>query len=94
MRDPELDAALGAGARALERDKPLAAVARELILRAAEQLKPKDDEVERWLQESGAQRATRSTAAALETARNLQPYEPLDPRPMSEILDEIREDRI
>jgi len=94
VRDPELDEALKLGAEVLGRDKPLAAVARELILRGAEQMKPPEDAFERWLDENGATRATGSTAQLLEEVRALKPYEPLDPRPMPEILDELREDRI
>jgi hypothetical protein len=94
VRDPELDAALRRAARVLGPDKPLAAVARELILRGADQITPKDDPFERWLEEIGAERATGDKAQTLAEVRAMPPYDPQDPTPLSDTVDELREDRI
>jgi hypothetical protein len=98
-RDPELDAALKAAARVLGRSKPAATLARELVLRGAQAVVDEDPaaELDRWLDERGGVRratvtgeARRELVARLrEQARDLPPGPP-----MSEILDEIRADRI
>ncbi len=93
VRDPELDAALRRGAEVLGRDKPLAAIARELILRGAAQVTPRDDAFERWLDENGAQRATGSRQQTLDDVRAMGPYDPADPTPLSALIDELRRDR-
>ncbi len=94
-RDPELDAALKAAARVLGPSKPAASLARELVLLGAKALaEDPHAELDRWLDErGGVTRATMSTKEALALSRQLR--ERIAPgRPMSEILDELREDRI
>jgi hypothetical protein len=90
-RDPELDRALKLGASVLGSSKPTASVARELILRGANS----GDDLDRWLTEQGAAPAARPTSDLLEAAAGLGPYDPGDPRPLSDALAEIRaeEDR-
>ena len=95
-RDPELDAALEAAAAILGPSKPAAALARELLLRGAKAvLDDPNAELDRYLNErGGVNRATMSTEEALALSRALR-KRPLPPGPpMSEILDEIRADRI
>jgi hypothetical protein len=94
-RDPELDAALKAAAPVLGPSKPAATLARELVLRGAKAvLEDPDAELDRWLDErGGVTRATMSTKEGLELARRMR--QRIAPgRPLSEILDELREDRI
>ena len=95
-RDPELDAALKAAARVLGTSKPTASLARELVLRGAKAVidEDPDAELDRWLDErGGVTRATMSTKEALALSRQMR--ERIEPgRPISEILDELREDRI
>jgi hypothetical protein len=94
-RDPELDAALKAAARVLGPSKPTASLARELVLLGAKTLADDPNaELDRWLDErGGVTRATMSTKDALALSRQVR--ERIEPgRPMSEILDELREDRI
>jgi hypothetical protein len=93
-RDPEVDAALKAAAPVLGPSKPDATLARELVLRGAKAVL--DDpraELDRYLNERGdVTRATMSVEEGLELARELRKL-PLPPGPpMSEILDELRED--
>src|SRR5262249_52363040 len=94
-RDPELDAALRSAERVLGPSKPAAALARELVLLGAKALaEDPDAELDRWLDErGGVTRATMSTKDALELSRQLRERIPPG-RPLSEILDELREDRI
>ena len=94
-RDPELDAALTAAARVLGPSKPTATLARELVLLGAKAvLDDPDAELDRWLDaRGGVTRATMSTKEGLELARAMR--ERIGPgRPLSEILDELREDRL
>ena len=93
-RDPELDEALRRGASLLG-DKPTATVARELILRGAQDLVENfGPELDRWLSERGATPATRSTGEVLAAASKLQPPNPANPRPLSDALAELREERL
>jgi hypothetical protein len=95
-RDPEVDAALKAAAPVLGPSKRDATLARELLLRGAKAvLDDPDAELDRYLNERGGViRATISTEEALEISDELLKM-PLPPGPpMSEILDEIRADRI
>jgi len=99
-RDPEVDHALAAAANVLGRSKPEATLARELILRGAKAVIKEargdiDPELDRYLDERGdVIRATMSREEGIALSRELlsQPVPPGPP--MSEILDELREDRI
>ena len=95
-RDPQIDAALKAAAPVLGPSKPAATLARELVLRGAKAvLDDPDAELDRYLNERGGViRATISTKEALEIAREMRKRAAPDGPPMSEILDEIRADRI
>jgi hypothetical protein len=96
VRDREVDAALKAAAPVLGPSKPDATLARELVLRGAKAvLEDPDAELDRYLNERGGViRATMSTKEALALSREIR-KRPLPPGPpMSEILDEIRADRI
>jgi hypothetical protein len=93
-RDPELDEALKRGASLLG-DKPTAALARELILRGAEDLIANSGpELDRWLSEQGATIATRSTGEVLTAAAQLDPPHPENARPLSDAVAELREERL
>jgi hypothetical protein len=95
-RDPELDAALRAGASLLGPSKPTSRVARELILRGARDLlRNSGSALDRWLGEQGAVPATRSTGDLLAVAANLGAPDPGNPRPLSDALAKMRaeEDR-
>ncbi len=95
-RDPELDRALRVGASVLGPSRPTASVARELILRGAQDLLANSgDELDQWLTRQGAEPATRSTGDLLATAAALGPHDPKNPRPLSDALAEMRaeEDR-
>lgn len=93
-RDPELDDALRRAALLLG-DMPAATVARKLILRGAQDLLASSGpEVDRWLLERGATPATRSTDEILSAARELPAADPANPRPLSDALAELREERI
>ena len=95
-RDPEVDAALKAAAPVLGPSKPAATLARELVLRGAQAVM--DDPsaaLDRYLNERGGViRATISTEEALKISDELRKQPAPDGPPMSEILDEIRADRI
>jgi hypothetical protein len=96
-RDPELDAALTAAARVLGSSKPTATLARELVLLGAKSVVDEDPdaELDRWLEErGGVTRATMSTNEALALARELRARPAPPGPPLSEILDELREDRV
>ena len=97
-RDPDVDAALRAAAPVLGPSKPAATLARELVLRGAKAvLDDPDAELDRWLDERGG--VTRATVsrherrALLAQIRAMTRDLPPGP-PMSEILDELRADRI
>jgi hypothetical protein len=95
-RDPELDRALKVGAAVLGSSKPTASVARELILRGAQDLLANSgDELDRWLTGHGAAPATRSTRDLLKATSALGPADPGNQRPLSDALAEMRaeEDR-
>jgi hypothetical protein len=97
-RDPEVDAALKSAAYVLGPTKPDATLARELLLRGAEAVavdaRPDiDPELDRYLNERGdVIRATisRKERNALIREALSRPVTPGPP--MSEILDELRED--
>jgi hypothetical protein len=99
-RDPEVERALEAASRVLGPSKPEATLARELVLRGAKAVVKAargdiDPELDRYLDERGdVIRATMSSQEAMALSRQLlsQPVPPGPP--MSEILDELREDRI
>lgn len=95
-RDSEVDAALKAAAPVLGPSKPDATLARELVLRGAKAvLDDPDSELDRYLNErGGVTRATISTEEALKISDELRKMPLPDGPPMSEILDEIRADRI
>ena len=93
-RDPEVERALLAAARVLGPSKPEATLARELVLWGAKAvLDDPNAELERYLNErGGVRRATMSVQEGLELSREFR-KRPLPPGPpMSEILDELRED--
>lgn len=95
-RDPELDRALKIGASMLGPSKPTARVARELIMRGAQDLLANSgDELDVWLTGRGATFATRSTSELLKSAATLGSHDPQNPRPLSDALAEMRaeEDR-
>jgi hypothetical protein len=95
-RDPELDRALKVGASLLGPSKPTASVARELIMRGAEDLLANSgDELDRWLTKEKIAPATRSTGDLLKTAAALGSHDPSNPRPLSDALAEMHaeEDR-
>jgi hypothetical protein len=99
-RDPEVDRALTAAANVLGPSKPEATLARELVLRGATAVIKEargdiDPELDRYLDERGdVIRATMSRQERNALVRELlsQPVPPGPP--MSEILDELREDRV
>jgi hypothetical protein len=97
-RDPEIDAALKAAAPVLGPSKPAATLARELVLRGAkavvDEARPEiDPDLDRYLDDRGdVIRATMSRKEAIALSRELL-SRPVPPGPpMSEILDELRED--
>jgi hypothetical protein len=99
-RDPEVEHALTAAARVLGPSKPEATLARELVLRGAKAVIKDargdiDAELDRYLDERGdVIRATMSRKEAMALSRELL-SQPIPPGPpMSEILDELREDRV
>ena len=93
-RDPELDEALRRGTSLLG-EKPTATLARELILRGARDLVANSGpELDRWLSELGATPATRSTDDVLADVAELGPADPDDPRPASDALAELRDERL
>jgi hypothetical protein len=94
-RDPELDAALKAAAPVLGPSKPAATLARELVLRGAKAvLDDPNAELDRWLNErGGVRRATRTFEEARALARELTKDIPPG-RPLSEILEEERAERL
>jgi hypothetical protein len=99
-RDPEVERALEAAARVLGPSKPEATLARELVLRGAKAVVEDargdiDPELDRYLDERGdVIRATMSREERNALVRQLL-SQPVPPgRPMSEILDELREDRV
>ena len=97
IRDPEVDAALRSADRVLGPGKPAATLARELILRGAESMRDEDPaaELDRYLDERGdVIRATQSTAEALALSERLTAQEVAPGPPLSEMLDELREDRV
>jgi len=53
-----------------------------------------DPELDRWLSELGATPATRTTDDVLADASKLGPADPDNPRPASEALAELREERL
>jgi hypothetical protein len=97
-RDPEVDAALKAAGAVLGPSKPAATLARELVLRGAQAvLDDPDADLERWLNERGG--VTRATVVGRERdellARVHEMTKDIPPGPsISEILDELRADRI
>jgi hypothetical protein len=99
-RDPEVERALTAAARVLGPSKPEATIARELVLRGAKAVIKEargdiDPELDRYLDERGdVIRATLPREEAMALSRELL-SQPIPPGPStSEILDELREDRI
>jgi hypothetical protein len=95
-RDPEVDAALRAVAPVLGPSKPAATLARELLLRGAKAvLDDPNAELDRWLDErGGVTRATISSEEALALAREFRKQIPPGGPSISEVLDELRADRI
>jgi hypothetical protein len=94
-RDPELDEALRRTRPLLGERKPMATLARELILRGARELLARQgSELDRRLDELGATPALRSTADLLASASALGPVDEARPYALSEALEETREDRI
>jgi len=93
-RDPELDEALRRSTLLLG-DKPTATLARELILRGARDLVANSGpELDRWLSELGATPAMRSTGDVLADAAKLGPADPENPRPASDALAGLRDERL
>ena len=98
VRDPEVDAALKAAAPVLGPSKPDATLARELVLRGAEavvdEARPEiDPDLDRYLDERGdVIRATMSRQERNALVRELLSRPVAPGPPMSEILDELRED--
>ena len=96
-RDREVERALTAASRVLGPSKPEATLARELVLRGAKAVIKEargdiDPELDRYLDDRGdVIRATISTKAMLELAGKVR-KRTRPGRPMSEILDELRED--
>ncbi|MEN3282308.1 MAG: hypothetical protein V7607_3448 [Solirubrobacteraceae bacterium] len=99
-RDPEVERALEAAATALGSSKPDATLARELLLRGAKavirEARPDiDPELDRYLDERGdVIRATMSRQERNALIREVLSRPAPPGPPMSEILDELREDRI
>ena len=76
--------------------RPMASVARELIMRGAQDLLANSgDELDQWLTGREATPATRSTSELRQSAATLGPHDPQNPRPLSDALAEMRaeEDR-
>jgi hypothetical protein len=99
-RDPEVGRALEAAAHVLGPSKPEATLARELVLRGAKVVIKEargdiDPELDRYLDERGdVIRATLPREEGIALSRELL-SQPIPPGPStSEILDELREDRI
>jgi hypothetical protein len=97
-RDPEVDAALKATGPVLGPSKPAATLARELLLRGAQAvLDDPNAELDRWLDERGGvsrptvvgEQRRELLARVREMAKDIPPGPPV-----SEILDELRADRI
>ena len=95
-RDPEVDAALKSAGAVLGPSKPAATLARELLLRGAQAvLDDPGAELDRWLDErGGVKRATMSAREALALASEMRRQTPPGGPSISEILDELRADRI
>ena len=99
-RDSEVDAALKATAPVLGPSKPDATLARELLLRGAKAVvddaRPDiDPDLDRYLDERGdVVRATLPRKAAIALSRELLSRPVAPGPPMSEILDELREDTV
>ncbi len=81
------------GASVLGPSQPASRVARELILRGARDLLANSgSELDRWLDEKGASRATRSIEEMRAAAAALGEPDPSNPRPLSDALAEMREE--
>ncbi|HEX3693288.1 MAG TPA: hypothetical protein VHU13_08080 [Solirubrobacteraceae bacterium] len=94
-RDPEVDDALRRARPLLGERKPTATLARELILRGAQDLLARQGtEIDRRLDELGATPALRPTAELLDSALALGDLHDATPYAISEALEESREDRI
>lgn len=94
-RDPELDEALRRAKPLLGKDKPVAALARELILRGARELHANEGpELDRWLTDRHATQVERSTGDVLAMATKLGPPDPARPHAASRALEDLRSERI
>ncbi|MQA74490.1 MAG: hypothetical protein GEU88_09160 [Solirubrobacterales bacterium] len=96
VRDEQMERALEAGRAAVGRSRPEAAIARELILRGAEAMRPAGGgEWERLLVERhGARPAHGSIREALDELEPLPPVDPDDARRATSALEELREERL
>lgn len=94
-RDPELDEALRRAKPLLGKDKPTAALARELILRGARELHANEGpELDRWLTDRHATPIERSTEEVLAMASKLGRPDPTQPHAASRALEDLRSERI
>jgi hypothetical protein len=94
-RDPELDEALRRARPLLGERKPMATLARELILRGTrELLSTQGTELDRWLDQRHATRAERSTQQVLAVAAKLGAPDPARPYSASQALEMQRGERL
>lgn len=94
-RDPELDEALRRARPLLGDRKPMATLARELILRGADELlSSQGTELNRWLDERRATPSARSTEQVLATAGKLGALDSRTPHSTSYALEEQRGERL
>ncbi len=94
-RDPELDEALRRARPLLGERKPMATLARELILRGArELLSNQGTELDRWLDQRHATPAERSTERVLAAAAKLGAPDPARPYATSQALESQRGERL
>jgi hypothetical protein len=94
-RDPELDEALRRARPLLGERKPMATLARELILRGArELLSNQGTELDRWLDQRHAAPAERSTEQVLAVATKLGAPDATRPYATSQALESQRGERL
>lgn len=97
IRDAELDEALSRTAPLLGEDRPAAARVHALAVRGARALLDEPDEdidVKAWLvAKFGAEPAKASPASIIEELPDLGEFDPDDPTPATDILEEMRADR-
>jgi hypothetical protein len=97
IRDEEVERALRVARDARPGAGSDASVARNLILRGAEELEREnggDDPFDEWLRANGGTPARGSLKEWIEERGPLPPYDPDDPYPAQRALEETREERL